>query len=104
MQVTIVGESAAVTLEDTSMISASGLSAKTYGTGGEGTGASFLGEGGNCDYTGSVPYGNFQMKPTNRVMQTGYQIGSIARAGDMETAGGGRIVIQSDSIHLNGTI
>ena len=43
MQVTIVGESAAVTLEDTSMISASGLSTYTYGTGGEGSGASFLG-------------------------------------------------------------
>jgi len=72
---------------------------KSYG------GASFVGTGGSCPDTGSKStYGNFNMLPDFKNLGAfGFQMGSIGNYGDAESGGGGRIVINADSLIISAT-
>lgn len=96
-------------LEDSSLW-ASGQANNVNGTMSRGLGANFLGQGGYCgnklsdeDYR---TYGAFDMVPelknSKAMHHIGAQMGSIGKANDVETAGGGRIVLIADSVTLRG--
>ena len=67
-----------------------------------GAGASFIGQAGSCQ---NVPYfrtyGEFDMLPHESLKQiSGSQLGSMGKTQDIETAGGGRIVVIADSVEF----
>ena len=80
------------------------MSLNTNGTMTNGAGASFIGQAGSCS---NVPYfrtyGEFDMVPRDSLyLLSGSQMGSMGKTSDIETAGGGRIVILADSVEFDG--
>ena len=84
----------------------------TNGTMTLGIGASYIGEGGYCkdevDRSLFKKYGAFDMTPVYSEAEEriddryGDMLGSIGHADDVETAGGGRVVVIADSVTLEG--
>ena len=79
------------------------------GTQSDGLGATFIGEAGYCGEPKGVnprkmpTYGFFSRLPeTKDISKYEEEIGSIGKPNDVETAGGGRIVIYSDSVTMEG--
>mmetsp|Transcript_32354 Transcript_32354/g.23373 ORF Transcript_32354/g.23373 Transcript_32354/m.23373 type:complete len:96 (+) Transcript_32354:568-855(+) len=71
-----------------------------------GSGASYIGQSGSCNVNVNYwrTYGEFDMVPNFAVAQYTYsQIGSMGKSGDVETAGGGRILVVADSVSLKGS-
>ena len=90
-----------VTITDTSSINVTGQSYNTNGTQELGAGASFVGQGGHCtapDKSGFHTYGEFDMTPGHKMLSVGSQLGSMGMRGDVESAGGGRIVLVADHV------
>jgi hypothetical protein len=97
-----------------SSIWASGQSIVSSGTQAPGIGATFIGQGGFCrDEDKNIPdsysmdsqtvYGYFANLPASKDLSNyDNEIGSIGKANDVETAGGGRIVIYADSVTFEG--
>lgn len=102
------GESEVI-IGDDSTLFASGQSIVMAGSQAYGIGAAFIGEAGYC---GNVPdfestmmrtYGQFQRLPAaSDITSYDDEIGSIGKPNDVETAGGGRIVIYADAITFKG--
>jgi len=87
-----------------SSLYASGQSYSTNGTTSDGDGASYIGSGGSCgheDQKSAKRYGEFDMMPTFTDLLTyDSQLGSMGQSDDVETAGGGRVVLIADSVEL----
>jgi hypothetical protein len=110
-QVIIEAPDAEVHILEGSSLWASGQSMMNNGTMFNGVGANFIGQGGYCgdelmrkDFK---TYGNFSMMPAmdeeGRISDLyGDALGSIGHEEDVETAGGGRIVVMADSVKLVG--
>jgi len=50
-------------------------------------------------------FGNYDMMPdTSNLKDFMNQMGSIGKAGDSETAGGGRLIIIADSMNMTGSL
>lgn len=102
------GESEVIIGEDSTLF-ASGQSIVMAGSQPRGLGAAFIGEAGYCggikgfEKTMMLTYGQFQRMPASTDI-TSYddEIGSIGKPNDVETAGGGRIVIYADAVTFKG--
>lgn len=70
-------------------MSVSGQSYDTDGTVVD-QGASFSGQGGSCDSDHNYTYSTY------------LNFGSMGKEGDLQTAGGGRIIINADSVQFGG--
>ena len=109
-QIIIEAPQSEVRLLEDSSLWASGQSNNVNGTMARGLGANFLGQGGYCGNKLSDDeyrtYGAFDMVPdlfSSKTMHiTNSQMGSIGKANDQETAGGGRIVLIADAVTLRG--
>ena len=102
-QIIITAKDSELIIGQDSSIWASGQSVQIYGTNKAGHGASYIGQPGYCsnstDPSTFNTYGFFDMKPNFANLTTHtLQMGSIGKANDVETAGGGRIVLIADSI------
>jgi len=109
-QIIIEAPLSEVVISDSSTLWASGQSIMTYGTHLMKTiGAAFIGQAGYCggidgfDASRQKTYGYFSRLPQKSDL-TAFddEIGSIGRPNDVETAGGGRILIYADSLRLEG--
>ena len=81
----------------------------TQGTQSDGVGAAFVGQAGYCggvdnwDNDKQKTYGYFSRSPyVKDLTKFDFEIGSIGKSNDVETAGGGRIIIYADSLTLKG--
>lgn len=71
-----------------------------------GAGASFIGQSGSCNPNTKYwrTYGEFDMVPPSRyTLKTYSMIGSTGKKNDLETGGGGRVVVYADSVHFVGS-
>ena len=71
-----------------------------------GTGAAFVGEGGRCgivEQSNQNVYGYYRREPQKTdLTNVMHEIGSIGKEHDIETAGGGRLLLYFDSFTLEG--
>lgn len=98
-----------VVISDDSSLWASGQSIMTQGTQNASVGAAFIAQAGYC---GGIPgfkkerqptYGFFSRMPEKKdLSKFEDEIGSIGKINDVETAGGGRIVMYADSVTFEG--
>ena len=111
-QVIIGAANSEVKIVGDSTIWASGQSIVTDGTQSKGIGASFIGQPGFCRDEFTDPkasfakiktYGYFSRVPAAKDLSNYKdEIGSIGKPNDVETAGGGRVVIFADSVTFDG--
>lgn len=111
-QVIIGAANSLVKIGADSTIWASGQSIVNAGTQATGIGATFIGQAGFCrnedtpvtySYDAMRVYGYYSRMPEVKDLSIyANEIGSIGKANDVETAGGGRIVIYADSVALEG--
>ena len=95
-------------VSDDSSLWASGQSIMTQGTNDLGTGAAFTGQAGYCGKVSGFDspefqnvYGYYRQVPeAATITESLFEIGSIGKKGDIETAGGGRIALYFDSMTL----
>lgn len=93
-------------IDERSSLYVSAQALNTNGTMSVGSGASFIGQSGSCNANVNYwrTYGEFDMVPNFSATHVTYsQIGSMGKNGDVETAGGGRIVVVADSVTLKGS-
>ena len=105
-QVIIDAPRSRISIEDSSTLTTTGMSLNQNGTQDYyRDGAQFVGQGGACNSTHNnyTVFGNYNMMPNPRSLDDFLnQMGSMGRAGDAETAGGGRIVLLADSLSVSG--
>ena len=105
-QVIIDAPRSRIRIEDSSTLTTTGLSLNQNGTQHYyRDGAQFVGQGGACNDThhNYTVFGNYNMMPNPHNLDHFLnQMGSMGRANDAETAGGGRIVLLADSLSVTG--
>ena len=108
-QIIIAAPRSELVISSDSNLWASGQSIMTQGTQKLGIGAAFVGQAGYCggvdgfDNDKQKTYGYFSRLPEVRdLTKFEYEIGSIGKQNDVETAGGGRILVYADSVTLQG--
>ena len=108
-QIIIAAPDSEIKIAEDSSLYASGQSIMTQGTQSSGVGAAFVGQAGYCggingwDNDKQKTYGYFSRTPyVKDLTKFDFEIGSIGKPNDVETAGGGRIIIYADSLTLRG--
>ena len=110
-QVIIAGKDSSIIIGEGSSVWASGQSLSSQGTKNKGIGASFIGQSGYCAPEGTTKdtskmstYGYFEQLPDFADLKDYTNaIGSIGKNKDVETAGGGRVVLIADSVTFTGS-